>query len=71
MVSRSFTTMNLAICWFPPLGARTAASRMRRMSSSGIGSGLNRRMERWVKIASPSGSDSRLWSIEIGLLCDG
>src|SRR5262245_53415683 len=33
------------------------------MSSMGIGSGLKRRMDRCVKIASPTGIESRLWSI--------
>jgi hypothetical protein len=33
---------------------------MSSMSANGIGSGLNRRIDRWVKIASPSGIDSRL-----------
>jgi hypothetical protein len=60
MVARSVTTRNRAICRLPPLGAFEAASMMRRRSASGIGSGLKRRIERWVNIASPSGIDSRL-----------
>ena len=46
--------------WLAPFGALTAASRMRWMSASGIGSGRNRRIERWVKITSPSGIDNRV-----------
>src|SRR4029450_1195672 len=53
MVSRSRTTRNRASCWFPPLGAFTAASRMSSMSASGTAWGLNRRMDRWGKVASP------------------
>src|SRR5262245_50782180 len=33
------------------------------MSSIGIGSGRKRRIDRCVNIASPSGIDSRLWSM--------
>src|SRR5829696_4159704 len=36
---------------------------MRRTSSGGIGSGRNRRIERWVNIASPIGMLRRVWSI--------
>src|SRR5438093_741149 len=38
---------------------------MSRMSSIGIGSGRNRRMERWVNIVSPTGMESRTWSMVI------
>ncbi len=42
----SLTTMNLQSWVFPALGAQVAASKISRRSSSGIGSGLNFRMER-------------------------
>ena len=53
------TTRKRAGWELPPFGALTAASTIRRMSSIGIGSGLRRRIERWVNIASPTGIDSR------------
>ena len=51
-----------------PLGARTAASRISRRSSTGIGSGRKRRIDRWVNIASPIGIESRAWSMPAILL---
>src|SRR5207244_3122243 len=59
MTLRSVSTRNRPIWRLPPFGALTAASTIRWMSSIGIGSGLNRRTERWVNIASPIGIFSR------------
>ena len=66
IVARSSTTRKRAICWLPPFGAFAAASTIRWMSSNGIASGFKRRIERWVNIASPSGIDSRMWSMGTG-----
>src|SRR5262245_62939631 len=62
MVFRSVMTRKRATWRLPPFGAFAAASRTRWRSSAGIGSGLKRRMARWVKIASPTDIDSRLGS---------
>ena len=59
MIARSVSTRKRAGWLLPPLGALVAASRISRMSSTGIGSGRNRRIDRWVNIASPSGMASR------------
>src|SRR5207253_766474 len=46
------TNMNRQFCMLPPLGARTAASRIFACTSAGIGSGLTRRIARVVYRAS-------------------
>src|SRR5512139_1041181 len=45
-VSASRITRKRHGCTFPPLGARTAASRIFQISSSGTGSGRRRRIDR-------------------------
>src|SRR3989442_7070190 len=62
MVAGSVRIRKRAVCRLPPLGAFEAAARMSSRSSVGIGSGRRRRIERWVKIASPSGMESLVWS---------
>jgi hypothetical protein len=46
--SAESTSRNLQFWLLPPLGARTAASRMRVWASSGIGSEVTRRIARVV-----------------------
>jgi len=48
----SLTTTTRQAWRLPPVGAQVAASRTRRSTSSGIGSGRNRRTARKVRIAS-------------------
>src|SRR5882762_204750 len=62
MTFRSVKTRKRPTWRLPPFGALTAASRMRRRSSIGIGSGLKRRIDRWVNIASPTVIESRFGS---------
>src|SRR3990172_6147292 len=52
LVSASRMTMKFQGWRLPPLGAFTAASSSFQMSSSGTGSGLRRRIARWVLMAS-------------------
>src|SRR3990172_6697991 len=59
-VSASRMTMKFQGWRLPPLGALTAASRTFQMSSSGTGSGLRRRIARWVFIASKISTGSLL-----------
>src|SRR5437762_43639 len=51
----SRTTIHCQFCALLPVGAFTASSMHRRMRSSSTGSGFNRRIARWVRIASSSG----------------
>src|SRR5260370_42632976 len=60
MTFRSVRTRKRPTWRLPPFGAFTAASTMRWRSSIGIGSGLKRRIDRWLNIASPTVIESRL-----------
>src|SRR5260370_4029969 len=62
MTFRSVRTRKRPTWRLPPFGAFTAASTMRWRSSIGIGSGLKRRIDRWLNIASPTVIESRLGS---------
>src|SRR5438270_6475609 len=55
LTARSLTTTNSQFCALLPVGALSASSIRRMTSSSSTGSGLRRRIERWVSIASSSG----------------
>src|SRR5712664_578795 len=62
MTFRSVRTRKRPTWRLPPFGAFTAASTMRWRSSIGIGSGLKRRIDRWLNIASPTVIESRFGS---------
>src|SRR5713101_6072843 len=62
MTFRSVRTRKRPTWRLPPFRAFTAASTMRWRSSIGIGSGLKRRIDRWLNIASPTVIESRLGS---------
>src|SRR5207237_719644 len=55
LTAASFTTTNSQFCALLPVGALSASSIMRSTSPSSTGSGLSRRIARWVRIASSSG----------------
>src|SRR5436190_5945644 len=55
LTAASFTTTNSQFCALLPVGALSASSITRSTSPSSTGSGLSRRIARWVRIASSSG----------------
>src|SRR5215472_2469735 len=60
LIAGSLMTRNRQRCIFPPLGARTPASRILRINSLGTGSGFNRRIERVVLMIS---NRSAVWGV--------
>src|SRR5436189_586364 len=57
LTAGSFTTTNSQFCALLPVGALSASSITGSTSPSSTGSGLSRRIARWVRIASSSGSE--------------
>src|SRR5438094_896961 len=55
LTAGSFTITNSQFCALLPVGALSASSITRSTSPSSTGSGLSRRIARWVRIASSSG----------------
>src|SRR5438477_2319746 len=59
LTAGSFTITNSQFCALLPVGALSASSITRSTSPSSTGSGLSRRIARWVRIASSSGIEKR------------